>query len=136
MEERRRGVATDRRGSTLIELLVASAILGTLSIMFLNAFGSSIRVFSIDQKRTEALLIAQSKIEEFLAFGYDRVVRIARQGRFPEEPEGVGDGAFQWQVELSPPLGGTRLRTLRVNVFWQVSGQPHETTLVTYISPH
>ncbi|RME00038.1 MAG: type II secretion system protein [Deltaproteobacteria bacterium] len=136
MKERCQGSSRKERGSTLIELLVASAMLGVLSIMFLNAFGSSVKVFTLDQKRTEAIMIAESKIEEFLGFGYDRVVKMARHGHFPETPEPMKNGAFHWQIELSPPLGETRLRTLRVNVSWQVSGERHETHLVTYISPH
>lgn len=126
---------SDERGVTLVEVLFATAMIGALSVMFLNSFGSSVKTFHATHMRTEALILAQSKLEEVLGYGYNRIVQIARQGRFPEKAEPIHD-SFRWQLELGPPIAETRLRALSVYIFWNISGQEYETSLMTYISPH
>ncbi|MEQ1867260.1 MAG: type II secretion system protein [Alphaproteobacteria bacterium] len=96
-----------QRGFTIIESLVALAVLAITVVALYEAIGTSFRTFDRAAKIEEAVLIAQSQL--------DRVVALRR---LPDVRQGtVDDTAFAWQLSVVS-AANARLATLRLTVTW------------------
>ena len=103
-------------GFTLIEALIAFAILSLMMVTLYQAAGTSLRTFGSAAESDRAILVAQSQ--------FDRIISLRR---LPEMRRGKVDGTpFEWtlQVEPAPPLPGARdLATMpvlmRLTVSWK-----------------
>ncbi|MCE9521369.1 MAG: prepilin-type N-terminal cleavage/methylation domain-containing protein [Alphaproteobacteria bacterium] len=108
---------TGERGFTLVETLVAFAILAVVLVALYDAMGTSFRTFHAAAEVNEAVLIAQSQL--------DRIVALKR---LPDETQGKVDGTpFQWRLDIRPqseaqekqqansPLSAV---TVRLDVTW------------------
>lgn len=90
-------------GFTLIEALVALAVLGVVLAAVLRAYGAGFRSAEQAEDRTRALLIAESRLAEALA------TTIA-----PGEWSGA-QGPYGWRVVAAPyPLEGAAKPLLRL----------------------
>lgn len=101
-------------GFTLLEVLVALAIISTALVALLGLHGRNIRIVSYDQQLSRATLLAQ-----------DLMTRTLVSSPFPDPTEDRGefgdDPGFRW--ELAVLRGPTRdleevVREIRVRVFW------------------
>lgn len=83
---------TDERGFTLVEALIAFAILSLTLVALYGAFGTSITGLARSRGVDEAVLIAQSRLAELAA---------AKQ--LPPVFEGAVEGSiYRWRIELVP----------------------------------
>lgn len=105
------------RGFTLLEVLVAVAIIATALVSLLSLHGRNIKVVVYDQSLSRATLLAQ-----------DLMTRTLLADPFPDPTETRGeftdDAGFRWQVEVL--RGPSReledvLREIRVRVFWDAN---------------
>ena len=97
----RRGEA----GFTLIEALVALAILGVALAAVLRAYGAGFRSAERAEMQTHALLLAESRLAE-----------AATTLREPGERRG-SDGGYAWRVSAAPfPIDGVAKPLLRLEV--------------------
>jgi general secretion pathway protein I len=97
------------RGFTLIETLIALAILAVTLVAFYEAMGTGFRTFEKAADVEEAVLIAQSQL--------DRVVALRR---IPEQTQGSA-GVYRWRIDVQPAAkseAALQSRRLRMNVAW------------------
>jgi len=120
-------------GFTLIEVVVAMAILGIGLVVIIELFGGGLRLGRVSQEYTKAVGYAQMKMEEInLASALEEGIQ---QGEF--------DGQFRWQVEvkkvdLLPPGQETSYRPpvdlywVRVDVLWWSGSKERAAALELY----
>jgi general secretion pathway protein I len=121
------------RGFTLIEVVVAMAILGVALTVIIELFSGGLRLARTSAEYTRAVNYARIKMEE-----------IAVQQTMEEGiQEGEFDHTFRWQVETKkvdvlpiekgidfmPP---TELFQVKVNVLWKSGSRERSTRLETY----
>jgi general secretion pathway protein I len=101
------------RGFTVVEALVAFAILAvSLSVLY-EAMGTSFRTLDRAARVDQAVLVAQSAIDAIVA-----------ERRLPEVMSGRS-GVYDWRAEVVPGESGgaVALWTLRVSVRWAGAGR-------------
>ena len=80
-------------GFTLIEIVVAFAVLSVVLTALLQVFQQGLGSLDSAQRHSEAVLLAQSKLDEF------STVETLEPGRFEGSVD--GDDAMQWTVNIS-----------------------------------
>ncbi len=120
------------RGFTLLEIVVAMAILSIGLVILIELFGGGLRLSRASQEYTKAAGYARVKLEEIsLAAALEEGVQ-----------EGEFDGEFRWQtevkkVDLLPPLE-TDYRPpvdfyrVRLQVLWQSGLRDRSAEFETY----
>lgn len=102
---------SDQSGFTIIESLVALAVLAITVVALYEAIGTGFRTFDRAAEIEEAVLVAQSQLD-----------RIVAQRRLPNVRQGtVDETGFGWQLSVVS-AANARLATLRLTVTW--SGRP------------
>jgi type II secretion system protein I len=107
------------RGFTLIEALIAFAILAVVLVALYEVMGTSLKGFDRAAETDEALMIAQSQLD-----------RLTATKTPPTEPlQGAIDGTpFRWHATITPSAqqepehlraSPLRLHTLRLVVTWR-----------------
>lgn len=111
-------------GFTLIEVLAAFAILGVSIIAIYEIWRTGLLRTEANLRRSIAVELAQSLMEERLAFE-----RISQQPR-----NGIFDGIYEWQVSVAPDVPPAENETFEwellevtVQVTWP--GPPQQQTL-------
>jgi len=116
------------RGFTLLEVLVAVAVLATALVSLLSLHGQNVRTIAYDVRLARATLLAQ-----------DLMTRTLAADAFPDPTRSNGDFAsdpdYRWELEIL--RGPTReledqLREIRVRVFWD-ERDPDAVRLATYV---
>ncbi len=102
------------RGFTLVEALVAFAILAVVLVSLYEAMGTGLRSFGAASRVEEAVMIARSEL--------DRIVALKR---LPPQQRGKSAGTdFEWKYEVLPfaerPQSTSALRPvlIRLWVIW------------------
>jgi general secretion pathway protein I len=118
------------RGFTLLEVVVALAILGLAVVAVIQGFAQGLRLLKLSGDHQQAMLLADQKVREVL---------------IPEEQHDQGDeGGFHWErvtrpietPELTPAggLGRWRVFEIVVRVSWDESRQVELATLRTVLA--
>jgi general secretion pathway protein I len=106
--------AARNRGFTLLEVLVAVAVLATALVSLLSLHGQNVRTIAYDRRLSRATLLAQ-----------DLITRTLVAEAFPNPTRSSGDFAsdpdYRWELEVL--RGPTReledqMREIRIRVFW------------------
>ncbi len=120
-------------GFTLIEVVVAMAILGIGLVVIIELFGGGLRLGRVSQEYTKASGYARVKMEEInLASALEEGIQ---RGEF--------DGQFRWQVEVKkvsllpssqetiyrPPVD---LFWVRVDILWKSGSKERAAALESY----
>ena len=121
------------RGFTLIEVLVAVAILGIGLTVTLELFSGGLRLGRASEEYTKAVNYARMKMEEMAVK--------------PEVAEGVEEGSFddtfRWQVEVKKvellPVGDkpdfkppANLFQVQIDVIWKSGSKERSTRIESY----
>jgi len=120
-------------GFTLMEVVVAMAILGVALTVIIELFSGGLRLAKTSAEYTKAINYARMKMEEIA------VKQTIEEGT----QEGEFDHTFRWQVETKkvdvlpiekgidfiPP---TELFQVKVNVLWKSGSRERSTRLETY----
>lgn len=116
---------TDERGFTLVEALVAFAILAIMLVALYGAVGTSLTGLARSAKYEEAMLIAEGRLAELTALRM-----------LPQVPEGTIEGtSHRWRIEAIAPeraefaetsISPLRPQRIKLTVSWQENGAPRE----------
>jgi general secretion pathway protein I len=115
-------------GFTLLEVLVAVAVIATALVSLLALHGRNIQIIAYDQRLNRATLLAQ-----------DLMTRTIVAESFPDPTRSSGEFAsdpdFRWELEIL--RGPTReleddIREIHVRVYWDVD-DPDAVRLVTMV---
>ena len=118
----------DRRGFTLLEVLVAVAVLATALVSLLSLHGKNIQTIAYDQQLSRATMLAQ-----------DVMTRTLVTEAFPDPTRNSGafqnDPQYRWELEVlrgpTPELAD-EMREIHVRVFWD-EREPDAVRLVTLL---
>jgi general secretion pathway protein I len=122
-------VTTDR-GFSLLEMVVAVAILGVSLAALYQIVGGATRIVQADQKRAYAVELARSLVANHA------VVPVGGYRESGETP-----GGFQWEVQAEPVFlpqsvrfSEGLLQRLQVAVRWRDGGKGHEINLASVVA--
>lgn len=101
---------TGERGFTIMESLIALAVLAIMLVALYEAIGTGFRTFDRAVEAEEAVLVAQSLLDGIVA-----------RRRLGEVREGQVEGTqFTWRLDVAAKA---QLATLRLTVTWPGGGQ-------------
>jgi type II secretion system protein I len=119
------GPGVQRRGFTLIEVVVATVILASALVAALATFGSELRTLARARETAVAVELAEDRIAAVELFALDRL---------PNLPDSLEEGTFEvpfdtyrWSVDARA-VSGHELAEVVVSVTWP--GGVHEVTSV------
>ncbi len=123
----------ENQGFTLLEVLVAMAILGVGLIVIIELFSGGLRLERTSEEYTKAVGYARMKLEEI------SLAKTLEEGI----EEGEFDREYRWQVEvkkvdLLPPGKETSyqppvaLYWVRIDVLWKTGTRERKTALESY----
>ena len=118
-----------QKGFTLLEVIIAVAIMGASLAILLGAVNRNLVVASQSKNQSIAYALAQQKIGEIEMQGYPQVGQ--EQGTFEEFP------GFDWYVNVLPydiEQLGTEIRIVMVDIAWDEGNQVFK--VATAISNH
>jgi len=127
---------SDNRGFTLIEVIMASCILvigvGIISSIIMGLISKNFQ----NQRQTQAVIIAQNKIEELIIAGYDSPDLTEGQYENDMNPiNALGDsnGIFyqSWEIEDVKPIPKSKLITSTVK--WQGTDEETKDVVLTAV---
>ena len=121
------------KGFTLIEVLVAVAILGVGLTIIIELFSGGLRLGRASEEYTRAVNYARMKMEEIAV--KPAVAEGIEEGKF--------DGTFHWQVEVKkvnllpvenkpdfkPPA---QFFQVQINIFWKSGSKERSTHIESY----
>ncbi len=119
---------TAPQGFSLLEVMVATALVGLVLVVLLQVLSASWRAQEASQAQIRALMVAEKVLGEYLG------ARELKEGSF-----GGQEGPFAYRVKLSRQFGvshpslGERMTCylIQVTVFWDDRGRTKSTGLET-----
>lgn len=122
---RLKGMKRDRRGFTLLEVMIAVVILGIVLVSLLGLNSRSIRDVALAERITTATLLAQRLMVETLSA---RSLTVKEdEGEFEEEA--YADYTWKKTISLTPLYP---IKEVRVAVLWKEGKREEKVELVTY----
>lgn len=125
----RRNAPDARSGFTLLEVIIAVAIIGSSLAILLGAVNKNLILASQSKNLSIASFLAQQKLGEIEIEGFPEVG--AEEGAFEESPE------FRWYMRVLPyniEQLGTEIRIVILTITWNDGN--NEFTVSTAISDH
>jgi type II secretion system protein I len=130
-----------RKGFTLLEVLIATAILGTAVAALFSLLSGSLGNISKLRAPEQALLLGQSRLNELLAQGAAAGQPQTQEFPLDQKLEGRWDDEFRWEAlatrfrpseERRP--GDIALVRITLDVFWKAraGGEERKLSLETY----
>jgi len=120
-----------QKGFTLIEIIMAMAILAVGIIGVVRLLPVGLRASKSSEMMSRAGFLAQEKMEELKLAGLDQF----SQPDFPleGEKEDYSWEAFVSEVSLNGLASAQDIRSLRLTVSWQEKGKTRSQDFITYI---
>jgi general secretion pathway protein I len=117
-----------KAGFTLLEVMIALAILSLVAVAFLRAQAASVRLVDESSQISLATLLAREKMAEVESLGFPDIGK---------ESGKAGDAlpGFRWEKIIS----GTDMFNLRkgqIKVFWKEGSSERSLELVSYFAKH
>jgi type II secretion system protein I len=107
-----------RTGFTFLELILAIAILGISLMAVMRAFSLSLKTVSVSGRLTQAVLLAETKLQE-----------MEFNSRVGIPDGGVSGAGIDWNYTISATVDGIK----RVSCAAPLAGRDDNVTLVTYV---
>jgi general secretion pathway protein I len=117
------------KGFTLLEVMVAVAILGMVLVTLLGVKNRSMQDVVLADRITTATLLAKSKMIETLATTVTNTV-FEDEGEFPEEE--FKDYTWKQSISKIEPLVNVKITEVRVAVLWKEGERQEMVELKSY----
>jgi prepilin-type N-terminal cleavage/methylation domain-containing protein len=125
-------IAHRPRGFTLLEVLVALAVLAVTLLAVHNGFTSTLFVNSSTRGLWKAIVYANTELLRWERLG--RAPVSLDQGEFrPDDP--MAGYAWRREIEDVEPFPGVRVRRIRLELTWDVGGRVQSYRAETYVEP-
>ena len=116
----------NERGYTILEALIAFAVLSVVLVALFGAGGGSLHAIDAGARAQRAELLAQSKLDEIAAL----------HGPLPSSSRGLFEGSdVSWELDATDlaPVGhgSLRLQDVRLTIAWPRAERPQTLTLQT-----
>lgn len=115
----------DQAGLTLLEVLVATVLLGLVLVAVFGLFTTGTRMEGAAVRHMEALRLAETKLEEYKAKDYVQVVATGPETVVIQDI----DGEREVTVATGVIATGVETKTVTVTVSWPEHGQTETVTL-------
>jgi len=116
-------------GFTLLEVMVAVAILAMVLVGLLGVKNKSTQDVMIADHITTATLLAKRKMTEMLVTaGTGTIMQQEDEGEFPEEAY----KGYAWKTSIAPTEMEKSLKEIRVAVLWKEGERQESVELVSY----
>jgi prepilin-type N-terminal cleavage/methylation domain-containing protein len=115
---------TRRRGFTMVEMIVATALLGVGIAACVACIGTATRASGMAEEYTAVQVLAREKLAEIELEGTREG---ADEGDFGQERPG-----FAWET-LAAPSGVPGLRQVRLTLIWGPEDRPRREEFVTFV---
>ena len=129
LQDQQRSRRPNNSGFSLLEVIVALAIMAMGFVTVSQLFSGSIRSISLSEQYLKGTTLAHSKLGELDVKNY-RVSEL--EGTFPNEKD------YRWQLEVSPYISSLnskknniQLSEVTLNVLWEDAGKTREVALNT-----
>ncbi len=129
LQDQQRSRRPNNSGFSLLEVIVALAIMAMGFVTVSQLFSGSIRSISLSEQYLKGTTLAHSKLGELDVKNY-RVSEL--EGTFPNEKD------YRWQLEVSPYISSLnskknniQLSEVTLNVLWEDFGKTREVELNT-----
>jgi prepilin-type N-terminal cleavage/methylation domain-containing protein len=114
----------DERGLTLTEVLVAAVILGIVAAAYFPAFDANRKMAVAATSKVQAFYLAQEKMEEVRATGYDAVQPVPDLADFSPAVDG-----YRYKVGVTENAD-TATKTVLVAVYYDLGREQREISLI------
>jgi len=134
----------DRRGLTLVEVILALFIIAVAFLITMQTFGRGLLIHQEVVGQSQAVLVAQAQMDALLRDAGSLGVSLAEPGTFPDEPKpidarvlGLDQAAvagYKWQVTVAAHEGQPVLREVTLRLIWTDRGRERHMELVSLAS--
>jgi general secretion pathway protein I len=121
------------RGFSLLELIIAIAVLAVGLVGVLQIFPIGLRASQRAGMMTKASFLAQNKIEDVKLAGFDAITELP-----PKIPLSGKDGDFEWAIKIDNILlegveSSDDMRKVVVTVIWPERNTTRSKDFITYV---
>jgi len=122
-----------KRGFSLLELIIAIAVLAIGLVGVLQIFPIGLRASQRAGMMTKASFLAQNKIEDVKLAGFDAITELP-----PKIPLSGKDGDFEWAIKidnisLEGVASSDDMRKVVVTVIWPERNTTRSKDFITYV---
>jgi general secretion pathway protein I len=127
-----RATCTEKaRGFTLLEVMVAMAILATVFVILLENHGSSLRLSQRSREISVAINLAKDLMTDLEIQGWPELGQ--NSGTFEELYPGVYPN-YWWESIVEENIYWTYVREVTVRVFWRDGPRDHKVEILQFIA--
>ena len=124
----------NKRGFSLLELIIAIAVLAVGLVGVLQIFPIGLRASQRAGIMTKAAFLAQNKIEDIKLAGFDAITELP-----PKIPLSGKDGDFEWNIKIDDVnLEGventSEMRKVTVILTWPERNTTRSKEFITYVT--
>ena len=124
----------NKRGFSLLELIIAIAVLAVGLVGVLQIFPIGLRASQRAGMMTKAAFLAQNKIEDIKLAGFDAITELP-----PKIPLSGKDGDFEWNIKIDDVnLEGventSEMRKVTVILTWPERNTTRSKEFITYVT--
>ena len=124
----------NKRGFSLLELIIAIAVLAVGLVGVLQIFPIGLRASQRAGIMTKAAFLAQNKIEDIKLAGFDAITELP-----PKIPLSGKDGDFEWNIKIDDVnLEGiensSEMRKVTVILTWPERNTTRSKDFITYVT--
>jgi prepilin-type N-terminal cleavage/methylation domain-containing protein len=125
----------NNQGFSLIELLIAIALLSIGLLALFTLQSTAIRGNLDSKELTTAVFLSEKKMEELKNTPFDSLtLGSANDANNPINGSGQGGGIFNRSWTIQSYSGSSRMKRITVSIAWTLMGNSHSTSMDTVVA--